>query len=130
MQLVIVTKSQNFPHFLLQYNHKISLTFSYNNITKLPSLPLTTKSQNFPHFLSQQNHKTSSHNKTQTFPHFLSQLNLCPIISFHNSLSNFYLFPHFLSDNPFNLHNLLPTVPALEENEIKTALSVSHSNFI
>jgi len=123
----------------------MSLTSSHNKITKRPSLPLTTKSQNFSHFLSQQNHKYSlspSHNKitkrpsfplttkSQTFPHFLSQLNLCPIISLHNSLSNFYLFPHFLSDNPFNPHNLLPTVPSLEINDIKTLLSVSHSNLI
>ena len=30
--------------------------------------------------------------KSQTSPHFPSQPNLCPIISFHNSLSNFYRF--------------------------------------
>jgi hypothetical protein len=152
--LPLTTKSQTSHHFLSQQNYKSSLTFSHNKITNLFSLLLTTKSQTFPHFLSQQNHKlspTSSHNKitnlpslsfttkSQTFPHFLSQQNHNrSLTSSHNKtfvlssylLSNFYLFPHFLSDNLFNPHNLLPTVPSLEENDIKTALSVSRINLI
>jgi len=54
--------------------------------------------------------------KSPPFPHFLSQKNLCIISSLHNSLSNFYLSPHFLSYNLFTPHNLLPPVPTREEN--------------
>jgi len=132
-------------YLLTSMLHSACAACNCNKITNLPSLPLTTNHKASLTSSQKQNHNpslTSSPNKitiilslplttkSQSFPHFLSQLNLCPIISLHNTLSNFCLFPQFLSDNLFNPHNLLPTVPSLKENDIKTALSLSRSNLI